>query len=41
MALLINLRQLERQNLKLKGGLSAVDLELESVDELIHFSGLR
>jgi uncharacterized metal-binding protein YceD (DUF177 family) len=35
MAVLINLRQLERQNLKLKGELAAAELELEGVDELI------
>jgi uncharacterized protein len=37
MPLLINLRQLERQSLKLTGELSTADLELESVDELIQF----
>ena len=36
MPVLINLRQLERKNLKLEGELTAADLEFESVDELMH-----
>lgn len=35
MALTVNLRQLERQNIKLQGELSPADLELEALDELI------
>lgn len=36
MSLLINLRHLEHKELELKGELSAADLELDELDELIH-----
>ncbi len=36
MPLLINLRQLENKPLELRGELSAAELDLEGVDELIH-----
>jgi uncharacterized metal-binding protein YceD (DUF177 family) len=39
MPLLINLRHLEKKELHLEGELPISELELENVDELIHFSG--
>jgi uncharacterized protein len=36
MAVLINLRQLERNDLRLEGELPAAELDVEEVDELIH-----
>ena len=36
MALLFNLRHLEDKNLRLKGELMAADLEVASIDEMIH-----
>lgn len=36
MSVLINLRQLERNDLRLEGELPAVELDVEGVDELIH-----
>jgi uncharacterized protein len=39
MALLINLRHLEKAPVRLEGELAAEDLELEGVDELIHPDG--
>src|SRR5689334_7700658 len=39
MALLINLRHLEKAPVRLKGELAVAELELEGVDELIHPDG--
>ena len=39
MPLLINLRHLERQDLSLQGELTAEDLDLVKLDDLMHFSG--
>ena len=37
MSLKFNIRHLEQHNLTLNGELAPADLELESLDELIHF----
>lgn len=39
MAVLINLRHLERNNVRLEGELPAAELDMEGVDELIHVEG--